>query len=150
MVADIVQAVSIVAVVVSLFFVAVQTSKLKEQTDISNLIGRYETLNHASERYDAALGLLFQQPHLRPYLFDEQPVDLIGDDLSRGLIVADLMVGAADYALRVAGRFADTVQPGWEELALDLGRQPLVRKLLDNEAHSFPDLVRFLRRIDAG
>ncbi|MGW4463720.1 hypothetical protein [Micromonospora sp. NPDC004704] len=47
---------------VSLLLLARQTSKLREQTQITNLMGRYEALNSASERYDQALMMIFEHP----------------------------------------------------------------------------------------
>jgi hypothetical protein len=144
MTGDIIQAVSAVAVVVTLFFLAIQTNKLQKQTDISNLIGRYETLNHSSERYDNALALMFERPEIRPYIYERKPLDLVGEDLDRALIVADMMAGAVDYAIRVQYRFPDeTTHADWVGVARDMARQPLFQKLF-SEIQQFPDLVRHI------
>lgn len=91
MIADAVQIFSLFVVIVTLYFAGVQTRKLQRQLDLTNLFSRYEVLNHSSERYDAALALLFQAPELRPYVFGGKRLNLCGAELSRALIVADLM-----------------------------------------------------------
>lgn len=143
---DIVQIISLMAVAVTIYFASLQTKGLREQVKISNLVGRYETLNHASERYDVGLQLIFHWPSLRPYIFGGKPVDLHGDDLGRALIVADLMAGATDYGLRVGERFPDDPQSVWVSIAVAMAGQPLFRALLDERPCEFPDLVRYFSR----
>jgi hypothetical protein len=70
---DFVQVAGLIVVVATLYFVSVQTSRLRKQVDIANLFSRYEALSHASERYDGGLTLIFQRPDLRPYIFEQKP-----------------------------------------------------------------------------
>jgi hypothetical protein len=70
---DFVQVAGLIVVVATLHFVSVQTSRLRKQVDIANLLSRYEALSHASERYDGGLTLIFQRPDLRPYIFEQKP-----------------------------------------------------------------------------
>ncbi|MEU2615800.1 hypothetical protein ABZ570_30150 [Micromonospora sp. NPDC007271] len=143
MVGGIIQIVSLVTVVVTLYFAAAQTRKLEKQVNISNLFSRYEVLNHASERYEAALALVFQRPELRPYLFERKPLDLSGEALARALTIADLMAGAVDYAVRVGSRFPEDARSGWTEVAEVMARQPLFQRIVNEQPHHFPDLMRF-------
>lgn len=143
MAGDIVQILSLVAVVVTLYFAAAQTRKLEKQVNIANLFSRYEVLNHASERYDSALALIFQRPELRPYLFERRPLDLSGEELARALTIADLMAGAVDYAVRVGSRFPDDARSDWTKVAEVMAKQPLFQRIVNEQPHHFPDLGRF-------
>ena len=143
MINSVAQTASAVAVLVTLIFLASQTRKLQRQIDLNNLFNRYEALNHSSERYDHALALLFQQPHLRPYVYEERPLDLTGDDLSRALIIADMMAGAVDYAIRVGEKFPEDEVSDWRVVAEDFSRQPLFRHLVTAIPHQFPDLAPY-------
>ncbi|WP_229074872.1 hypothetical protein [Actinoplanes sp. DH11] len=145
MVGEVVQVVSLVAVAVTTYFAGMQAQRLRKQITISNLFSRYEALNHASERYDAGLALIFQRPDLRPYIFDGKPLDLDGDELARLLTVADLMAGAVDYALRVGSRFPD-VGSDWTGVAVEMTKQPAFRVLVLSRPHEFPDLVQHFER----
>jgi hypothetical protein len=143
MFATLAQVLSLAAVVAALYFSAAQTRKLQRQIELSNLFSRYEALNHASERYDAGLALLFQRPDLRPYVLGSKPLDLRGEDLARALIVADQMLGAVDYAIRVGSRFPDGTRGGWEAVAVEMAKRPLFRALVEEKAHEFPDAVKY-------
>lgn len=142
MIGDIAESVSAVAVVVSLLLLARQTGKLRQQTEITNLIGRYEALSAASQRYDQAITLIFAHPELRPYLLDGKP--LLPDDphRDRALLVADIMAGAIDHANRVAKRFPDPAHDlGWQRIAVAAARRPVFRELLADIPYAFPDLM---------
>ncbi|GAA1654925.1 hypothetical protein [Actinoplanes couchii] len=149
MIGDIADSVSAVAVVVSLLLLARQTAKLREQTEITNLMGRYEALNSASERYDQALMLLVQYPELRPYVLDGHPLDDDDPNRDRALLVADLMAGAIDHANRVSQRFPDPRHDqGWQRMAVAASRRPVFQAVLSRNPHEFPDLMAALA--DAG
>ncbi|MEV0902979.1 hypothetical protein [Actinoplanes sp. NPDC049802] len=141
MLGNVVQIVSLVAVAFTIYFAAVQAKRLRAQITIANLFSRYEALNHASERYDAGLGMLFQRPDLRPYIYERRPLDLEGDDLARVMVIADVMAGATDYALRVADRFPDNASD-WNSVAAEMTRQPVFQALIAERPHEFSDLVR--------
>lgn len=143
MINSVAQTASAVAVLVTLMFLASQTRKLQRQIDLNNLFNRYEALNHSSERYDHALALLFQQPNLRPYVYDERPLDLTGDDLSRALIIADMLAGSVDYAIRVGDKFPEEAASDWRVVAEDFSRQPLFQHLVTAIPHQFPDLALY-------
>ncbi|GIF21643.1 hypothetical protein BJ973_004913 [Actinoplanes tereljensis] len=143
MIAIIFQALSFVGVLIALYFAAMQTRKLQKQVSISNLYSRYEALHHANERYDAGLAMLFQRPDLRSYVFRRKPVDLVGDDLDRALIVADQMAGAVDHALRVGDRFPDEGRGDWSAVAEEMARTPLFQAIVSEKPTDFPDLSRF-------
>jgi len=145
MVSDIAQIAGLIAVSITLYFASIQTNRLRKQVDIANLFGRYEALNHASERYDNGLTLIFQRPDLRPYIFKQKSLDLEGDDLARALTVADLMAGAVDYALRVGSRFPDNTGADWAAAAAEMSKQPIFRALVCEQPHQFPDLVRYFQ-----
>ncbi|MFB9235795.1 hypothetical protein ACFFWC_09590 [Plantactinospora siamensis] len=147
MLANAIQIFGLLAVVVTLYFAGVQTRKLQQQLDLTNLFSRYEVLNHSSERYDAALALVFQRPQLRPYIFGRRPLDLGEEDLARALVIADLMAGAVDYAVRVGARFPEDAQSGWTEVAEDMAAQPLFQRVVNEQPHHFPDLIRIFRRV---
>ncbi|MDR7326963.1 MULTISPECIES: hypothetical protein [Catenuloplanes] len=108
-------------------------------------MSRYETLGHASERYDVGLQLIFQRPDFRPYIFERKSIDLTGDDLARVLIIADLMAGAADYAVRVGSRFPDDTGSDWIGVAQAMTMQPVFRKLTLERPYEFPDLIKFFQ-----
>ncbi|MFY1625691.1 hypothetical protein ACN261_08405 [Micromonospora sp. WMMD723] len=146
MVDDVIQIFSLAAVIVTLYFASLQTKRLREQITISNLFSRYEALNHASERYDVALSLIFQRPEFRPYIFERKPVDLQGDDLARALTVADLMAGAVDYAIRVGARFPDDTHSDWAVVAEEMAKQPIFRAIVSEQPHQFPDLLAYFTR----
>jgi hypothetical protein len=145
MIGDIADSVSAVAVVASLLLLARQTAKLREQTEITNLMGRYEALSSASQRYDQALMLIFQYPELRSYLLEGHP---LGDDdpnRERALLVADIMAGAIDHANRVAKRFPDPQHDqGWQRMAVAVSTRPVFQTLLSRTPHEFPDLMAAL------
>ncbi|MEU4237351.1 hypothetical protein [Actinoplanes sp. NPDC026619] len=143
MAGNVVQVVGLVAVLVALYFSAMQTRKLQKQLNLTNLFNRYEALNHASERYDAGLAMLFERPELRPYAFDRKPLDLDGADLARALIVADQMAGAVDHALRVGERFPDDLAGDWTPVAESMAQSPLFRAIVHEKRPEFPDLARF-------
>jgi hypothetical protein len=143
MINSVAQTASAIAVLITLAFLASQTRKLQRQIDLNNTFNRYEALNHSSERYDQALALLFQQPQLRPYIYEEKPLDLTGVDLDRALIIADMLAGAVDYALRVGEKFPDEGTSDWGVVAEDFARQPLFRHLVSRIPHQFPDLAPF-------
>jgi len=140
MIGTIIQALSLVGVIVAIYFASAQTRKLQKQVHISNLYSRYDALHHASERYDAGLAMLFQRPDLRPYVFRHKPLDLTGEDLHRALIVADQMAGAVDHALRVGDRFPDDGHGGWSSVAEDMARTPLFHAIVREKPLDFPDL----------
>lgn len=142
MLGDVAQIAGLIAVAITLYFASIQTNRLRKQVDIANLFSRYEALNHASERYDSGLALIFQRPELRPYIFERKPVDLKGDDLARALTVADLMAGAVDYALRVGSRFPDTGSD-WSAVAIEMAKQPIFQEIVAEQPHQFPDLAPF-------
>ncbi|GAA1658002.1 hypothetical protein ACFQY4_17415 [Catellatospora bangladeshensis] len=142
MVSDVAQIIGLVAIAITLYFASQQTKRLRQQVDLANLFSRYEALNHASERYDNGLALIFQRPELRPYVFQRKPLDLTGDDLARVLTVADLMAGAVDYALRVGARFPDDPSSDWTAVAVEMARQPVFQALVQEQPHQFPDLIR--------
>lgn len=145
MIGDVAESVSAIAVVASLLLLARQTAKLREQTEITNLMGRYEALSSASERYDHALMLIFQYPELRPYLLEGHPLDADDPNHERALLVADIMAGAIDHAIRVAGRFPDPQHdPGWQRMAVVISTRPVFRTLLSRTPHEFPDLMAAL------
>ena len=143
MVANILQAVSLIGVVFALYFASLQTRRLQKQIHLSNLYSRYDALHHANERYDAGLAMLFQRPDLGPYVFQRKPLDLTGDDLARALIVADQMAGAVDHALRVGERFPDEGHGGWGPVAAEMARTPLFRAIVAEKPLDFPDLGRY-------
>jgi len=143
MINSVAQTASAIAVLITLAFLASQTRKLQRQIDLNNTFNRYEALNHSSERYDHALALLFQQPHLRPYIYEEKQLDLTDADLDRALIIADMLAGAVDYAIRVGEKFPDDGRSDWGVVAEDFARQPLFRRLVAGMPHQFPDLAPF-------
>jgi hypothetical protein len=145
MIGDILQILSLVGVLLALYFTSAQTRKLQKQINISNLYSRYDALHHANERYDAGLAMLFQRPDLRPYVFQRKPVDLSGEELDRALIVADQMAGAVDHALRVGDRFPDDEHGGWSPVAQEMARTPLFRAIVREKPLDFPDLSRYFR-----
>ncbi|WP_127502670.1 hypothetical protein [Actinoplanes solisilvae] len=135
--------ISLVGVVFALYFASLQTRRLQKQIHISNLYSRYDALHHANERYDAGLAMLFQRPDLRPYIFQRRPVDLVGEDLDRALIVADQMAGAVDHAIRVGERFPDDEHGGWASVAEEMAKTPLFRAIVKEKPLDFPDLGRY-------
>ncbi|MBB4692597.1 hypothetical protein [Paractinoplanes abujensis] len=143
MLANILQALSLIGVVFALYFSSLQTRRLQKQIHLSNLYSRYEALHHANERYDAGLAMMFERPDLRPYIFERKKVDLTGDDLNRALIVADQMAGAVDHALRVGDRFPDDRHGDWTSVAQEMGRTPLFRMIVSEKPLDFPDLSKF-------
>ncbi|MFJ8580613.1 hypothetical protein [Micromonospora sp. NPDC093277] len=148
MISNIVEIVSLIAAAIALYFAATQTRKLQKQVHISNLFSRYEVLNHASERYDSALALVFQRPELRPYIFEQKPLDLHDEELARALTVADLMAGAVDYAVRVGPLFPDDARSDWTVVAKEMAKQPLFQTIVNEQPHQFPDLVEYFPRED--
>jgi hypothetical protein len=117
-----------------------QTGKLHQQTQIANLIGRYEALNAASERYDQGLAMIFEHPELRRYLMDGEPLGANDPNRDRALLVADVMAGAIDHANRVANRFPDPAhQIGWQRIAIVAARRPIFQELLADMPYAFPD-----------
>lgn len=151
MVGDIAEAVGAVAVVVSLLFLARQTGKLRQQTEITNLIGRYQALNAASERYDHAISLIITHPELRPYLLEGKPLPPDDPNRDRALLVADIMAGAIDHANRVAKRFPDPAHDlGWQRIAVVAARRPVFRELLAAMPYSFPDFMGAVAAAEPG
>lgn len=143
MVSDIAESVSAVGVVVSLLILASQTRKLRQQTEISNLMGRYEALHGANERYDRALELIFLHPELRPYILEGKTLEPADPHRDRALLVADIMAGAIDHANRVARRFPDSEhRSGWSQMAKVSAQRPIFQELLARSPHEFPDLIR--------
>jgi hypothetical protein len=137
------ESVSAIAVVVSVLILARQTRKLAQQTDISNLMGRYEALHGASERYDNALALIFEHPELRPYIFEGKALTPDDPNRDRAMLVAGMMAGALDSANRVAKRFPDNEhQSGWQQMAIASAQWPVFRELLTKSPHEFLDLMR--------
>lgn len=145
MIGNILQTLSLVGVLLALFYTSSQTRKLQKQINISNLYSRYDALHHANERYDAGLAMLFQRPKLRPYVFQRKPVDLVGEDLDRALIVADQMAGAVDHALRVGDRFPDDEHGGWAPVAEEMAWTPIFQAIVHEKPLDFPDLGRYFR-----
>ena len=148
MIGTVTQILSLAAVVAALYFSAVQTSKLRRQVQLSNLFSRYEALNHACERYDAGLAMLFQRPDLRPYVLGDKPLDLRGEDLARALVVADQMLGAMDYALRVGSRFPDAGDGDWSLVVREMAKRSVFQAVIKEKPHEFPDLVNYFRLED--
>ncbi len=62
------------------------------------------------------------------------------------LIIADLMAGAADYAVRVGSRFPDDTGSDWIGVAQAMTMQPVFRKLTLERPYEFPDLIKFFFR----
>jgi hypothetical protein len=143
MIGNILQALGLIGVAIAIYFASVQTRKLQKQLHISNLYSRYDALHHANERYDAGLAMLFQRPDLREYVFCRKPIDLVGEDLQRALIVADQMAGAVDRALRVGDRFPDKGHGGWAPVAEEMARTPLFQMIVREKPLDFPDLDRY-------
>ncbi|GAB3939124.1 hypothetical protein [Micromonospora vulcania] len=143
MIGNVLQALSLVGVVLALYFASVQTRKLQKQVHIANLYSRYEALHNANQRYDAGLAMLFQRPDLRPYIFQRKPLDLIGEDLDRALIVADQMAGAVDHALRVGDRFPDNERGDWSSVAKEMSKTPVFLAIVREKPADFADLGRY-------
>jgi hypothetical protein len=140
MIGNILQGLGLIGVAFAIYFASAQTRRLQKQVHISNLYSRYDALHHANERYDAGLAMLFQRPDLRAYVFGRKPLDLVGDDLQRALIVADQMAGAVDHALRVGDRFPDDGHGGWGSVAEEMARTPVFQAIVREKPLDFPDL----------
>jgi hypothetical protein len=115
-----------------------QTRKLQQQVQLSNLFSRYEALNHACERYDAGLAMLFERPDLRPYVLGDKALDLRGEDLARALVVADQMLGAMDYAMRVGSRFPDDADGDWSTVVSEMAKRSVFQAVIAEKPHEFP------------
>jgi hypothetical protein len=140
---SIVQILSLLAVLLALYFAAAQTRKLQRQVHIANLFSRYEALHHANERYDAGLAMLFSRPELRPYVMEGKPLDISGEELACALVVADQMAGAVDHALRVGTRFPEDEGGDWSSVAEEMAMIPLFQAIVSEKSHHFPDLVKY-------
>jgi hypothetical protein len=146
LVSDVAQLVGAVGVVVSLLILAWQTMKLSRQTELSNLQGRYQSLHNAGDRYHSGLGLMFKNPELRAYFYNEKPCPPDDPNRDQALIVAEMIADSIDHALRVSAQFPDkTHNSGWMATALFLARQPIFAELTNERSDYFPDLLAVIR-----
>jgi hypothetical protein len=149
MISSVVQIVGALGVVVSLFLLAWQTRKLGRQIAIGNVGGRYQSMGAANDRYHGVLQLIFQNPELRPYLYDEKPCSLEDPNRDRLLMACEMLADSIDHAMSVTNRYSDVPHySGWESIARFYYRQPIFSEAIELLPY-FPDLNRYLSGIES-
>ena len=139
---NIVQLVGAVGVVLSLLLVARQTKRLGDQIRTGNVVGRYQLLKEAGDRYHTVLNLLYNSPELRPYFYDRLPCSQGDPNRAKALILAEMLADALNHAISVVQRFPAISHPsGWHTIATFYTQQPLMREVLGDLPY-FPHLAK--------
>lgn len=139
---DLVNAVSVASVILSLLFVARQTRDLARQTRISNSIagaGLVHDILEVSHAWHAALA---DDPHLRPYFFDNRACAAGSPDRARTEIMAEMLADILDYDLVAAKLMPDAESPKeWHRWPRHMLLQsPILREVVQRHRDWWPGL----------
>ena len=103
----------------SLLFLARQTSELAKQTRLSNQIGTLTSTHDASDLVHDVQAIFTDKPELRSYFYDGKQCPRRGKRRAIVLNLAEMMTDAIDYGLMVASLIPDTKEyDGFRDYAL--------------------------------
>jgi hypothetical protein len=117
--ADLVQLVSSVALVVSVLFLAWQTQQVASATKLASRTAVADAMADAADNMRAVFEALLTYPELRPYICDGAPMPTSGTLQSRAQTLCEMLCDAAEASLEVAARVpgADDALGGWPDWA---------------------------------
>jgi hypothetical protein len=139
-----------ISVVLSLLFLARQTSELARQTKLNNRIGTLGGMSDALERLHSVQGIFTDKPGLRPYFYEGKQYPRYGRRQGELLNIAEMIADAIDYGLIVVDLMPGTAEhEGWRNYAIFMVESsPVLRSVLNHHLDWFPAYKRLITEKD--
>jgi hypothetical protein len=135
-----------ISVVLSLLFLARQTSELARQTKLNNRIGTLGGMSDALERLHSVQGIFTNKPGLRPYFYEGKQCPQHGRRQGELLNIAEMLADAIDHTLNVVDLMPNRPEDeGWRNYAVFMVESsPVLRSVLNYHLDWFPAYKRLI------
>ncbi|MET8249807.1 hypothetical protein [Micromonospora sp. NPDC005197] len=138
--------VGVLGVVGSLLFSGWQTRQLIEQSKLQNAVAGTTGVQQPMELLHGVLRMLFEEPSLRPYLYERKVCPPEGDERARVLTVAEMFGDVLEVGLHSTTTIASTdAQEDWLDYSrFLLGHSPTLVEVVSTHPRWYPALAAML------
>ncbi|MFI7578415.1 hypothetical protein [Micromonospora sp. NPDC049497] len=136
----------VLGVIGSLLFSGWQTRQLIEQSKLQNAVAGTTGVQQPMELLHGVLRMLFEEPSLRPYLYERKACPTAGDKRARVLTVAEMFGDVLEVGLHSTTTIASTdAQEDWLDYArFLLGHSPALVEVVGTHPKWYPALAAML------